>query len=53
MSVGRCPWPTGAGRTRRERLDDVDDRFADAALSNTQQSWLAYLHGEVLLDDDP
>ena len=37
----------------RQYLVDIDDRYAGAALSNSQQSWLAYLHGEVLLDDDP
>jgi len=37
----------------RRCLDEVDRRFAGAALSSTQQSWLAYLHGEALLDDDP
>ena len=37
----------------RKYLDDVDGRFANATLSPTQQSWLAYLHGEVLLDADP
>jgi hypothetical protein len=37
----------------RKYLVDIDERYAEAALSNTQQSWLAYLHGEVLLDDDP
>ena len=37
----------------RKSFDDVDGRFAMATLSPTQQSWLAYLHGEVLLDDDP
>ncbi len=36
----------------RRDLDEVDRRFADAELSYTQRSWLAYLHGEVLLDDD-
>jgi hypothetical protein len=37
----------------RRYLDEVDERYAGAALSSTQQSWLAYMHGEVLLDDDP
>jgi predicted ATPase/DNA-binding SARP family transcriptional activator len=37
----------------RRHLDEVDRHLAGAALSSTQQSWLAYLHGEVLLDDDP
>jgi predicted ATPase len=37
----------------RRHLEEVDRRFAGAALSSTQQSWLAYLHGEALLDDDP
>lgn len=37
----------------RKCVDDVDARFDGAALSNTHRSWLAYLHGEVLLDDDP
>jgi len=36
----------------RRYLADVDRQFANATLSLTQQSWLAYLHGEVLLDDD-
>jgi hypothetical protein len=36
----------------RRYLADVDERFAGVPLSPTQQSWLAYLHGEVLLDDD-
>ena len=31
----------------------TDERFAGVTLSPTQQSWLAYLHGEVLLDADP
>ena len=37
----------------REYLDEIDRRFAGATLSPTQQSWLAYIHGEALLDDDP
>lgn len=37
----------------RNRLADIDTRFADVELSYTHRSWLAYLHGEVLLDDDP
>lgn len=37
----------------RHRLADIDAQFAGAALSTTHRSWLAYLHGEVLLDDDP
>ena len=32
----------------RKKLEDIDARFADTALSNTQMSWLSYLHGEVL-----
>ena len=43
----------GRKDSARERLAAVDDRFAGEALSNTQRSWLAYLHGEVLLDDEP
>ncbi len=34
-------------------LDDVDGHFAEDTLSSTQQSWLTYLRGEVVLDDDP
>lgn len=37
----------------REKLAEVDRRFGAATLSNTQRSWLSYLHGEVLLDDEP
>ena len=37
----------------RKSLEEIDTRFAAAELSNSQKSWLAYLHGEVLLDDDP
>ena len=37
----------------RRYLAEVDGRFAGVTLSPTQQSWLAYLHGEVLLDADP
>jgi predicted ATPase len=37
----------------RRYLAEVDGWFAKATLSPTQQSWLAYLHGEVLLDTDP
>ena len=37
----------------RRHLDEVDRRFAGTTLSPTQQSWLAYLHGEALLDDEP
>ena len=37
----------------RRYLAEVDGWFANATLSPTQQSWLAYLHGEVLLDTDP
>ena len=37
----------------RKSFDDAERRFATATLSPTQQSWLAYLQGEVLLDDDP
>lgn len=37
----------------RRYLADVDRRFAGVTLSPTQRSWLAYLHGEVLLDADP
>ena len=37
----------------REYLDEIDRRFAGETLSPTQQSWLAYIHGETLLDDDP
>ena len=37
----------------RKSLTEVEQRFAAAELSHTQQSWLAYLRGEVLLDDDP
>ena len=43
----------GQKASARKALADADDRFSGATLSNTQQSWLAYLHGEVLLDDDP
>ena len=43
----------GQKASARKALADADDRFSAATLSNTQQSWLAYLHGEVLLDDDP
>lgn len=34
-------------------LAEIVRAFADRPLSYTQQSWLAYLHGEVVLDDDP
>ncbi len=53
--VGTCMSLAYGGQkaAARKHLDEIDDRFAGAALSNTQQSWLAYLHGEVLLDDDP
>ena len=37
----------------RRRLADLETRFAGAALSHSHRSWLAYLSGEVLLDDDP
>ena len=37
----------------RKSYGDAEKRFATATLSPTQQSWLAYLQGEVLLDDDP
>ena len=37
----------------RRYLAEVDGWFANATLSPTQQSWLVYLHGEVLLDADP
>jgi len=37
----------------RRYLAEIDGRFAGVTLSATQQSWLAYLHGEVLLDADP
>jgi predicted ATPase len=43
----------GQKAAARKALADADDRFSGLTLSNTQQSWLAYLHGEVLLDDDP
>ena len=43
----------GQKDSARKAVADADDRFSGATLSNTQQSWLAYLHGEVLLDDDP
>jgi hypothetical protein len=36
----------------RRYLAEIDGRFADVTLSATQQSWLVYLHGEVLLDAD-
>jgi len=38
---------------RAGTLAEIDGRFAGVTLSATQQSWLAYLHGEVLLDADP
>ena len=37
----------------RRYLAETEGRFAGVTLSPTQQSWLAYLHGEVLLDADP
>lgn len=37
----------------REAMRAAGARFAGAALSPTQRSWLAYMHGEVLLDQDP
>ena len=43
----------GQKASARKALADADERFSGVTLSNTQQSWLAYLHGEVLLDDDP
>jgi predicted ATPase/DNA-binding SARP family transcriptional activator len=49
MSLAYAGDPDAARRC----LDEVDRRFAGAVLSSTQQSWLAYLHGEALLDDDP
>ena len=43
----------GQADAARRYLAEVDGWFANATLSPTQRSWLAYLHGEVLLDDDP
>jgi len=37
----------------RRYLAETERRFAGVTLSPTQQSWLAYLHGEVWLDADP
>ena len=37
----------------RAYLAEVDGLFDNATLSPTNQSWLAYMHGEVLLDADP
>ena len=42
----------GQADAARRYLAEVDGWFANATLSPTQRSWLAYLHGEVLLDDD-
>ncbi len=35
------------------QLEELNRRYARAAVSPTLQSWMAYLHGETLLDDDP
>lgn len=46
----------GYGGQREEadrQLAELDGRYARAAVSPTLQSWMAYLHGETLLDDDP
>ena len=43
----------GQADAARRYLAEVDGWFANATLSPTQRSWLAYLHGEVLLDADP
>ena len=43
----------GQQEAAHRQLDELDRRFARAALSPTLQSWMAYLHGETLLDDDP
>ena len=43
----------GHQEAARTRFDEFEGRLDMAALSPTQQSWLAYVHGEVLLDDDP
>ncbi|MGK2879394.1 MAG: ATP-binding protein [Mycobacterium sp.] len=43
----------GEKQAAREVFEEADRRFADTPLSCTHRSWLAYLNGEVLLDDDP
>ena len=43
----------GQQEAAHRQLDELDRRFARAAVSPTLQSWMAYLHGETLLDDDP
>lgn len=43
----------GEKLSARQDLDEAQRRFAGDSLSHTHRSWLAYLHGEVLLDDDP
>lgn len=43
----------GQREAANHQLEELDRRYAKAAVSPTLQSWMAYLHGETLLDDDP
>ena len=43
----------GQQEAAHRQLEELDRRYAKAAVSPTLQSWMAYLHGETLLDDDP
>ena len=43
----------GQQEAAHRQLEELNRRYARAAVSPTLQSWMAYLHGETLLDDDP
>ena len=43
----------GQQEVAHRQLEELNRRYARAAVSPTLQSWMAYLHGETLLDDDP
>ena len=43
----------GQQEAAHRQLEELNRRYARRAVSPTLQSWMAYLHGESLLDDDP
>ena len=53
VGTGMAQAYAGQKNEARTTLDAAEKRYTSGVLSHTQRSWLAYLRGEVVLDDDP